>query len=481
MSAEPVSVALPPHDEDAERALLGCLLMFPEDTLRGALSSRVACDDFYLRKHQVIWGAALKVRGSGAWPDVVAVKNCLTTDRRYEEAGGDEYLADLAMVAPATAANAGHYAKIVRTKADQRSLARLGYELGQFAHNGVLPIEAIQIASQRIELLRAEAQDTHVDSLFRSVDTLDASQNLVEWIVRGYAAVGATTILSGVPKGGKTTWVWGMLAALARGDSAFCGMALPCGPTKSVMLTENPRAVVIEKRERFKVPPGMVYALTMEDAFPRRPFSADMDAAMRVASKIGAKIIVVDTWRFWANFGTGDENDAGAVSLRYSEIQRAAAAGFCVIVIHHVRKSGGEEGTATAGSNALTGAANIVIELYRFGDKDGNQRVLKAWGHYDRIPAELVIELKEDGYAGIGEADAARDQLAMQRAIGAVEGAQKWVTIDEVKVATGMNRDVVLEALRGAFALGKIQRIGTGFRGSPFLHADLNLPKPGGQ
>src|SRR5947209_16016181 len=68
----------------------------------------------------------------------------------------------------------------------------------------------------------------------------------------------------------------------------------------------------------------------------------------------------------------------------------ATREGLAVLAALHQRKGGGEDGEAVRGSSAITGAADIVLELER-GQRP-TERVLLALSRYPSTLGSLVIE-----------------------------------------------------------------------------------------
>jgi len=68
-----------------------------------------------------------------------------------------------------------------------------------------------------------------------------------------------------------------------------------------------------------------------------------------------------------------------------------------LLLVHHIRKSDGGEGTASRGSGALPAFVDTIVELRRHdaNNKTSTKRVLTAYGRWDETPAELVIELDQ--------------------------------------------------------------------------------------
>lgn len=102
---------VPPHDLDAERAVIGAVLLDPSrlDAVRRILPEPEA---FYSPKHESIFRAFLDLARVGAPVDGVAVTRALRASNTLERAGGPSYLTSLVSGAFATA-NAERHAEVV--------------------------------------------------------------------------------------------------------------------------------------------------------------------------------------------------------------------------------------------------------------------------------------------------------------------------------------------------------------------------------
>src|SRR5262249_28764351 len=78
-------------------------------------------DDFYRETHRRIFRAMLALAERNEPADLVTLAETLRQRGELQDVGGAAYLAELAERVP-TAANANHYARIVREKAILRSL-----------------------------------------------------------------------------------------------------------------------------------------------------------------------------------------------------------------------------------------------------------------------------------------------------------------------------------------------------------------------
>lgn len=108
-----------PHSLEAERSVLGCLLIEP---LRLAdIGDQLDAADFYRDAHRRIFEAMVKLGERGGRFDFVTLKEELGKRGVLDEVGGPAYVASLASGTP-RGVNLTHYAAIVREKAVLRDL-----------------------------------------------------------------------------------------------------------------------------------------------------------------------------------------------------------------------------------------------------------------------------------------------------------------------------------------------------------------------
>ncbi len=117
---DPISnIRIPPQNLDAERALLGSIMLRP-DTMYD-ISDIVVEEAFYADKHQKIFGIMSELFSAREPIDIVSVSDRLKSKNLLDSVGGNQYLAELSQTVP-TASNAKHYAEIVQKKYMMRML-----------------------------------------------------------------------------------------------------------------------------------------------------------------------------------------------------------------------------------------------------------------------------------------------------------------------------------------------------------------------
>ena len=119
---------VPPQNLDAEESVLGAMMLSPGAI--GAISEVLSASDFYRESHAKIYRAGLTLYGRGEPVDAITLVDELDRRGELEDAGGKVRIHELAALVPA-AANAAHYARIVREMATLRGLIRAGQEISR--------------------------------------------------------------------------------------------------------------------------------------------------------------------------------------------------------------------------------------------------------------------------------------------------------------------------------------------------------------
>ncbi|MBW3093136.1 replicative DNA helicase [Bifidobacterium sp. 82T10] len=145
---------VPPHDDDAEMAVLGGMLM-SKDAI-GEVSQMIDEADFYQPKHQTIYDAIITLFSASQPVDVVLVANKLLADGDLDKVGGADYLHSLVASVP-TAANATYYAEIVHQRAVLRNVIAAGTKIAQLGYSA----EGSQ-AEDVVNLAQAEVYEMSV-------------------------------------------------------------------------------------------------------------------------------------------------------------------------------------------------------------------------------------------------------------------------------------------------------------------------------
>jgi replicative DNA helicase len=166
----------PPRSIEAERAVIGSLLLLPEACDEVALVVRP--EDFYDGAHRAIFTHMLALHEGGRQIDPTLLSQLLRDAGQYESVGGAAFLLELSQEV-ATAAHAEHYARIVRDKAVLRALIHASTDIIQESYEtGVNAREMLGRAEERVFRILDTKGDTQVrsirDVLHESLARIDA-------------------------------------------------------------------------------------------------------------------------------------------------------------------------------------------------------------------------------------------------------------------------------------------------------------------
>jgi replicative DNA helicase len=124
--AREISGRVPPHSLDAERAVLGGVLL--ENNALNLVTQIVTPEDFYSRANAIVFDGMCELFRRGQPVDTITLRAWLTDRGSLQKAGGDEHLLSLTNTIP-TIANIEQHAEIVREKAVVRRLITACHEI----------------------------------------------------------------------------------------------------------------------------------------------------------------------------------------------------------------------------------------------------------------------------------------------------------------------------------------------------------------
>ena len=211
---------IPPHSIEAEQSVLGSIFLDPETVVN--VLEYLETSDFYRKNHQIIFDAILQLNNRNEAIDVVTIANELDTKNQLENAGGMEYLAELAVAVP-TSANVEYYAKIVEEKSILRNLIRSATEIvrkgyGEGDELAVMLDSAeqniLQVSERRNRSGFIRISDV-VSASLQNIESLAQQSDDVTGVPTGYIALDKMTaglqkeeliILAARPAVGKTAF-----------------------------------------------------------------------------------------------------------------------------------------------------------------------------------------------------------------------------------------------------------------------------------
>ena len=125
------TLKVPPQNLEAEKSLLGSLLLEKDAILK--VADILAAEDFYDMRHAEIYKAILALYEKRSPIDVLTLTDYLKDKKRLKEVGGSTCLAEL-VSGVVTSANLVSYAQIIAQKATLRRLIEVSSKLNYLGH-----------------------------------------------------------------------------------------------------------------------------------------------------------------------------------------------------------------------------------------------------------------------------------------------------------------------------------------------------------
>ena len=179
MSNEKTAERITPQNLDAEKSLLGAILI-SEESLPD-VTEIVTPQDFYDERNQHIYGAMWRLYEHHRPVDLLTVKSELKSKNLTQKAGGSAYLSELSGYVP-TAAHATAYAELVKDAAVRRRLIDAAAKINEEAYKEDAETNEVLSESEKY-LFNVTDQNVKSDALFIGdllTDTFDRLEQLYE-------------------------------------------------------------------------------------------------------------------------------------------------------------------------------------------------------------------------------------------------------------------------------------------------------------
>jgi replicative DNA helicase len=126
---------IPPHSEEAERGVLGSILLDPASAIDKCLAKRLGSDSFYDRRHQALFEQMVDMSQANVAMDAITIAEWLKTNNALEKCGGYDYLVQL-QDSTLVPAHVEFYCDIVQEKFLYRSLIEHSNTVTDSAYKG---------------------------------------------------------------------------------------------------------------------------------------------------------------------------------------------------------------------------------------------------------------------------------------------------------------------------------------------------------
>ena len=182
---------MPPNNPDAERSVLGSMLLDPEAVTLA--EEMLSADSFYLPAHRELFDVMKTLSAAGQPIDIVTVDDELGRRGTREGVGGTEYVIRLSQYVPTTA-NVRSYIQIVEEKHTLRQLIEASNGITQDCYTQSRPLEEILAAAEK-SVFDISMHKGGMDTLVPVRDVLSSTYTRIEELFKNKGAI------EGVPCG----------------------------------------------------------------------------------------------------------------------------------------------------------------------------------------------------------------------------------------------------------------------------------------
>ena len=212
-----------PHSLEAEKAVLGCLLMSADAWHEAA--SLLRPDDFFRDAHARVFKAAARLADRGVPTDMLPLVEELRAAGDMDEVGGAAYLSSLTDGVP-KGSNLSHYCGIVREKSRLRRIVEAGMWLAAQGYEGTETSAKVADVAARRLLGLVETQDRGLTTAEAAIEAYVGSLGTpaADPLPTGYADLDRViaglrpadlAIVAGRPSTGKTSFGVGIAEYMA--------------------------------------------------------------------------------------------------------------------------------------------------------------------------------------------------------------------------------------------------------------------------
>ena len=124
------SLRIPPQNLDAEKAVLGSIMLRPGVLID--IADLLTPESFYSEKNKIIYKVMLELYGKNSPIDLLSLGSRLKEKKLIDSVGGNAYLTDLTNTVPSSS-NAKHYSEIVQKKYILRSLIEAADDISELS------------------------------------------------------------------------------------------------------------------------------------------------------------------------------------------------------------------------------------------------------------------------------------------------------------------------------------------------------------
>jgi replicative DNA helicase len=283
------ALRVPPQSLEAEKALLGSIMMRPEVIYD--FTDIINEDTFYVDRHRLIWITMMELHKKANPIDLLSLSSRLKEKDLLEQVGGMSYLTELVHGVPSST-NAKYYAEIVQRKSVMRNLISASEHIAELGWNEAGELEeTLDQAEKRI------FEVTNFTGSHKFVELKDTLMEAWERLDRLHKSSGE---LRGVPTGFRD--LDNKLAGFQKSDLIILAARPSMG--KTALALDIARTVATQHN----IPVGI--------------FSLEMSSQQLVDRMLAAES-KVDSWKLRTGKNLSIDSDFSAIKTAMDTLSRA--------------------------------------------------------------------------------------------------------------------------------------------------------------
>jgi replicative DNA helicase len=188
------NIAVPPHNLEAEKSVLGAVLLDERHLFALLVEEHLRPEHFYREQHGAVFAAMLELHETDRKIDHLTVAETLRQHNKLDDIGGPDAIEELAGWVPA-AGHARDYGRIVRDQSQMRALLTASYEIQASVLSREAP--ARELVEQAERAMLEVAHDDRQKKIRSIADILDAETDKLHRLSV------LKTALTGTPSGFK--------------------------------------------------------------------------------------------------------------------------------------------------------------------------------------------------------------------------------------------------------------------------------------
>lgn len=215
-----MSIKLPPQNLEAERSVLGALLIDNDVVFK--ISDILKSEDFYKNEHKIIYEAMMDLSQNHQPIDVLTLTDLLEKRKKLKEVGGASYVSEV-VNSTATSANVVAYAQIIRDRSVLRNLISSGSKIVELGFREERDTTELLDEAERMlfQVTQGFLKETFVPikdvlaGTFERIDELNKNKGKMRGVPTGYRELDSVlaglqnsdlVVLAARPSMGKTSF-----------------------------------------------------------------------------------------------------------------------------------------------------------------------------------------------------------------------------------------------------------------------------------